>query len=178
MGWTTSSSWTLKSLLAERTANQTANGTTRECLAHCFRGMPTRGGNLWTVWKVTGPRGKTSHFIALDVIKYYGRNEGWGYKDMDESVGPNEVNCPLSYLDMVDRLPINDFARQWRKNVRAYHAKRKATYKIKVGQTVKLRGANVPEVTILSLRPLRGTRNGMVFVGFRRFIVIEEAKAA
>lgn len=36
-------------------------------------------------------------YIGLDKMAG-GLKDGWGYKDMDESVGPCEVDCPLSYL--------------------------------------------------------------------------------
>lgn len=53
-----------------------------------------------------------------------GRGSDWGYKDMDESMGPVEVDCPLRLIDKAGPPP-NDWARDWREKVRAYHARRK-----------------------------------------------------
>ena len=47
----------------------------------------------------------------------------FGYKDMDESVGPNEVQCPLSIMKLLTPLKDDDgYAKQWRESVLAYHA--------------------------------------------------------
>jgi hypothetical protein len=50
-----------------------------------------------------------------------GRGDGWGFKDLDESAGPCEVGCPLSYLAAPHAEPVG-FAAHWRERVRAYHA--------------------------------------------------------
>jgi hypothetical protein len=42
---------------------------------------------------------------------------GWGYKDMDETMGPVESSCPIGLLDLVP-CPDNEYARRWRERVR------------------------------------------------------------
>lgn len=44
----------------------------------------------------------------------------WGYKDMDEFMGPNEVDCPLRLLNMLSPLhgSVETYARQWRDDCR------------------------------------------------------------
>lgn len=79
------------------------------------------GNNLWAVQKNTRPDGTATTFVALYLMA--NSRHGWGYKDMDESVGPYHVNCPLSYLEGLSE-PINDWSREWRENVRKYHADR------------------------------------------------------
>ncbi|MBA4307720.1 DUF6927 domain-containing protein [Sphingorhabdus buctiana] len=37
----------------------------------------------------------------------------FAYKDMDESCGPNECQCPARILDLLTE-PANDYAREWR----------------------------------------------------------------
>lgn len=65
-------------------------------------------------------------FIGLDLIKGGTRRyPGWGYKDMDETCGPSEVNCPVSYLDKAS--PATGYAIDWRERVRAYHETRRKT---------------------------------------------------
>jgi hypothetical protein len=56
-----------------------------------------------------------------------------GYKDMDESVGPNINGAPASYIDLLDELaPLDDqkdpsgWARGWRARCRAKAAIKKA----------------------------------------------------
>jgi len=51
---------------------------------------------------------------------------GWGYKDMDETMGPYYYTCPVSYLDLAGE-PRNDAARKWREQVRRQHKRRKET---------------------------------------------------
>jgi hypothetical protein len=75
------------------------------------------------------------HWIGLDLLK--GTPNGWGYKDLDETAGPNAVDCPLSYLDAPHVAP-EGYAPQWRERVREYHAKKKARPKYAPGLVVKL----------------------------------------
>jgi hypothetical protein len=94
-------------------------------LAKCFRGNIQHKGTLWAVhqhvyrngpqdeWQLTPP------FIGCYTIDYANdkRDASWGYRAMDESVGPFVYNCPLKYLGMT---PEVDPA--WRAAVRAYAA--------------------------------------------------------
>lgn len=75
-------------------------------------------------WYLARERATGQHWIGLDLMQS-GRAEGWGYKDMDESVGPNAIDCPLAYLAAPHAEPLG-FAAQWRERVRAYHADRQA----------------------------------------------------
>jgi hypothetical protein len=59
-------------------------------------------------------------FIVLYLLVK--NNGAWGYKDIDESMGPVEVNCPLSFLDGLS--PATGFATKWRERVKKYHASR------------------------------------------------------
>jgi hypothetical protein len=47
----------------------------------------------------------------------------FGYKDMDESVGPREVHCPLAIMKLLTPLQEHEqYAKEWRAQVYAYHA--------------------------------------------------------
>jgi hypothetical protein len=105
---------------------------------------------LWTVWEHRRREGAVDRYIGCDLLAGQ-RGYCWGYKDMEESMGPCYYTCPLKYLDLV---PEPDSRRA---KVRAYHAKRRA---LAVGATVKLVHCRVPEVTIVSLRPLVGEYAG------------------
>lgn len=63
--------------------------------------------------------GKTYVFCAVILFKNSERS-GFGYKDMDESCGPCEVDCPdriLRLLSPVDELPNPGYAVEWRARV-------------------------------------------------------------
>jgi hypothetical protein len=54
---------------------------------------------------------------------HFGGDMAWGYKDMDESMGPCDTDCPLRLLDKAGPPP-NDWAKDWRDKVRAGAARR------------------------------------------------------
>jgi len=176
MGWTTTIGSTKKSIIAELTEtwnckdrrlehNQKSLQETSyityfnaECIKHCYRGN-AYSGVLWAVWEWkmydihTDEHLKTERWIGCYLLKYYKRDSGWGYKDMDESMNPYYYSCPLGYLELA---PVAN--EEWRKGVRAYHEKR--TMKFEIGDTVKLFSTEVPYVTITSKKPLRGHYHG------------------
>lgn len=55
--------------------------------------------------------GKTEVFAV--VCKLYSSRTEFGYKDMDESVGPALRKCPQRILELLTE-PYNDYAREWR----------------------------------------------------------------
>ena len=131
MGWLFTPGSTRQGLIRERSANwdrTTDDGMVvkSNCLAHCFRGNRFSG-VLWAVWERTFSKDNrevqpTERWITCDLLQYR-MGDGWGYKDMDESMGPFYYSCPLGYLEMV---PIDQYGgnKQWREGVRNYHAHR------------------------------------------------------
>jgi hypothetical protein len=90
------------------------------------------GNNIWSL--IRRPDGSAT--ITLDMIKAFplkGQPTEWGYKGLDESALPCEVNCPLSLLNATNAPP-NEHAIEWREKVRAYHAERKARPVYAAGQ--------------------------------------------
>lgn len=83
----------------------------------------TVGKNHWQL--VRHPEGHT--FIALCLTDRGTARDGhgWGWKGMDESWGPCEVNCPLSMLNEADP-PRGENAAAWREQVRQHHARKAA----------------------------------------------------
>ena len=72
------------------------------------------GNNMWAVQRTKD--GIT--FACLYLIK--GRNEsrdGWGYKDVDETMGPYDHNFPVSWLDLLSPID-SEYAVAWRAAVR------------------------------------------------------------
>lgn len=88
-------------------------------------------------------------YVFATVILFRNPKSGFGYKDMDESMGPNEVACPLRILaklspfeDMPGGLANRGYAAQWRESVRAYHRAKaeqtKTARSFNVGDKIKL----------------------------------------
>lgn len=79
-------------------------------------------------------------YKTILVFKLAGGNSGspyyrWGYKDMDESMGPYSYTCPLKFLDASTCQ--SETAIAWREACRAEHAKKaliaKGSKSLKVG---------------------------------------------
>lgn len=122
------------------------------------------GRHWWAV--IQNPAG--AKLVCLFLIR--GDKEGWGYKDIDESMGPCEVDCPLELLALADPDPPG-YAPAWREEVRAYHAARTATFAksrgLKPGARVMLKLGRNPRgpftVTKVDRRGLLGACNGAVY---------------
>lgn len=70
-------------------------------------------------------------WAAVCLVRYNPRHrEGhiFGYKDMSESMGPCERDCPEAILDLLTPTE-NDYARQWRVNCRTRAADRRVQSK-------------------------------------------------
>ena len=105
-----------------------------------------RGNTLWTIhFVIKKETGEKTRYIGCDLLAYSREDRCWGYKDMSESCGPNEVSCPLSFLKSVP-CPESEFAAPWRERVKAYHAGLKARKGLlasfKVGDQIELYGKN------------------------------------
>lgn len=92
------------------------------CLKHCYRGG-VFSGVLWSVWERTFTKDSkevqpSQRWIGVDLLHCY--QGEWGYKPLDESMGPYYFSCPLSYLDLVplDRYGGNS---EWREAVVEHH---------------------------------------------------------
>ena len=88
-------------------------------------------------WYLIRERDTGLHWIGLDLMQG-ARGDGWGYKDMDESAGPNAIDCPLAYL-AAPHAERDGYAKQWRERVREYHAKKSARPALAPGVRLRLR---------------------------------------
>lgn len=84
-----------------------------------FNEHSLKGNRLWV--RASNPALGTS-FILLFLLRK-DRGYGWGYKGIDETVGPYYFDCPLGMLDRCTA-PYNDTATAWRAKVREAHATR------------------------------------------------------
>lgn len=91
----------------------------------CFR-----GNNLWTIVERFVDGKQTDKFIILFMLRRFDQGD-WGYKDVDESMGPVYYNCPVSWLDEVP--DPGSHATAWREEVRNAASKVKS---FKHGQRV------------------------------------------
>lgn len=150
MGWSVSESWNTRSKLVKYLTTNYENQT---CLAHCLR-----GNILWSVWYLHKSNDK---FIRCDKLQNYGR-EGWGYKDMDESMHPYYYTCPISYLGMA---PVAN--QEWRDLVVDYQ--KRINHRFKIGQIVGIENDLVPSLQIIETKPklIGRTRTGQLY-RFRR----------
>ncbi|RCS47665.1 hypothetical protein DTL42_14190 [Bremerella cremea] len=129
MGWTYPNGVNRKQLIAQRVEGwERDNGEIQvksTCLKHCYRGG-VFSGVLWSVWERTftknGEEAQPSErWIQCDLLRC-DRGE-WGYKDIEESMGPYYFSCPLGYLELVpfDRYGGNA---EWREQVIEHHRRR------------------------------------------------------
>ncbi|WP_413730161.1 hypothetical protein [Sodalis sp. RH22] len=120
MSWTFSH-WTRSELIHKLTQPDESEAVRYETIAHTLRGNV-----LWSVVRITAKQpdalgldiGQSIMFIACYLLQ--GSGSGWGYKSMDESMHPFYYSCPQGYLSMAP-----EQSREWRKGVRAYHARRR-----------------------------------------------------
>ena len=126
MGWLYSLGWKTKA----------------DILAHLTR--PSRFSDGYELVKST-TRGKAhyyllrdkangNHIIGVDLMAF--DKEGWGYKDLDESCGPNEIDCPISWLS----LPHGDYgeySRNWRAACTRRAMAKRSVPKREAGQLVR-----------------------------------------
>lgn len=118
MGWYYGAS-SRKQLVEEVTEGNETDTHKQECIRKCFRGWR----DLWTVWEDTNKlTGEQKRFIVLFMIG--GGGDDWGYKAVEESMGPYQLSCPLSYLDL-STIADDGYASDWHKRVREAAAARR-----------------------------------------------------
>lgn len=113
------------------------------------------------VEQITKATGERKVWAAVFLLGYAPNDEyNFGYKDMDESMGPCECDCPERILNLLTDPPLNEWAAQWRERCRANLAKRQATRGlVKTGHTYELArslsmrdGATLSIVTVVKRR--------------------------
>lgn len=120
------------------------------------------GNHLWVVHEDR----KGERFIVLYLLQNQ-QGYGWGYKDIDESMGPYYYSCPLKFLELAPKAA----NAEWREEVRKYHARRANAKGVKLGDTlILIKGCKVPSVVVTSVRPLQGTHSGVLYNISRRLV--------
>lgn len=75
------------------------------------------GNNLWCVHEHDGQRWACLYLLrGSPKVKNDPCN--WGYKDVDETMGPNEISFPYTWLDLLTPTD-SKYANEWRARVKA-----------------------------------------------------------
>jgi len=118
MGWYYTLGATRKDIIAEITAEQSRpDGGHFKTIRKC-----TAGNVLWALHE-SKVGDDTQTWIGCYLLTNGGNHEGWGYKPMEEAMGPFYYTCPLIYLELA---PVAN--QEWRDGVREYwdHRKQRA----------------------------------------------------
>lgn len=78
-------------------------------------------------------------FAIVCLVRYNPRDrEGYifGYKDLDETMGPCEAECPVAILDLLTEAD-NEHAREWRARCRALAERRMRRPRLRKGWTLR-----------------------------------------
>jgi hypothetical protein len=91
--------------------------------------------------------GQSFVFAAVILISNT-KKHGFGYKDMDESMGPSQCDCPqriIRLLSPVTDIPRPSYTAEWRARVAAWHDERRQQRQrrnsLRIGSTVTLQTA-------------------------------------
>lgn len=160
MGWYYTDGASRADIIREITTGWTnpETGANRQTLRH------TAVGNvLWTLnetvhaGEVPAGRPRTERWIGCHLLSR--SRDGWGYKPMDETMGPHYWSCPLAYLDAATE-PANEYAKEWRAKARQWHAAKAAerahAKTLKVGDRITVAGIRPNAFQIVSLKPATG----------------------
>jgi hypothetical protein len=88
------------------------------------------GNNLWML-----VQSGENRVVCLALLRSE-RGYGYGSKDIDETMGPGDVNCPERLINNATE-PLNDYSKKWRGYVREHHQKRRSIPKWKAGDRIK-----------------------------------------
>ncbi len=101
--------FTLGATKADVIAELAATPTVLECEVN------RKGDTLWILHQsAQNPNVRLIECCLLIDQKGY----GWGYKPMDETMGPYYYDCPVSYIDKASA-PLNESSKRWREEVLA-----------------------------------------------------------
>lgn len=131
MGWLIG--WSTRRALVEHLLKRSENERlVQEPIAKFFS-----GNDLWTVWEqrrklsaleqvamqaLDNPPEEPGEVVNRFIVLFKldgGRNKDWGYKPIEECMGPCEVSCPLKFLELAPA-PAGPYGEGWRERVRAY----------------------------------------------------------
>lgn len=158
MGWLFTYGATKKDVIRDLTTDHVSDERVFKTLRKCLRG------NTMYALVESGKPGETMKFIMVYLL---GANDGdWGYKDVDESMGPCECDCPVKYLDEADE-PVNEYAREWREKCRA-RAEAKAKQRAKKPKVGEVWSCNGHRIKIARVKGSRIEAHNLTAGGYYR----------
>ncbi len=118
-GWTFSAAWQSSDQVRQHLIQPYAGGDgTVRTIAHTV----VREGGCLVLWVVL-ESASGSRWVECNLMC---RGEsGWGYRDIQEHLGPTYFSCPTEFLDMASDPP-NLLAEKWRCQVRERHTMARA----------------------------------------------------
>ena len=103
---------------------------------------------IYLAVKSTDKKTRCSFVFAAVILISNTRKHGFGYKDMDETMGPCECDCPqriMHLLSPLDEIPHPGYTAEWRARVAARHderhQQRQRRNSLRIGSTVTLQTA-------------------------------------
>lgn len=91
-------------------------------------------GNTYYVAVEATPKDGNPQVFAAIILTRTDRDGWWYYKDMDETMGPVESQCPKTILNLLSPTT-SDYAQQWRERCHQWHRRPRP----KIGDKVRLR---------------------------------------
>ena len=116
---------------------------------------------------VRTPEGEVFGVVTLTSIdnsEYF----NFSYKDIEESMGPNESRCPDSILNMLSPTG-NEWANVWRNKCREYNQRKRVLRRYPAGKTISVDG-HVYEKSVV--------RNRTMWVDWGKCVKLSEARIA
>ena len=115
--------------------------------------------------KITEKTTSNSYVLAAVILISNTRKHGFGYKDMDETVGPCECACPdriMRLLSPIEDIPNPSYAAEWRAGVAAHK---------KAAAELRTKRASLQPGSIVTLEREVSFRDGTTAAAFRmRFV--------
>lgn len=116
------------------------SGSTPGMTRSILRSTVVRTRTYYAALEVTVPD-RDRQVVGIICLVHYNPRDGegyvFGYKDMDETMGPYRSECPVAILDLLTPID-SDLARAWRERCRVHAAKRAASPKLRHGDRITL----------------------------------------
>lgn len=115
-------------------------------------------------------RTPSGEVVGLVILTMWVPNDyhNFGYKDMDETCGPNEVDCPKRIFDLLTGEP-EGYAKEWRERVAARLAEKAARAKVSKGDVVAFTGDGEYDKRLARLGTLRWEKGNTFTNGYQRW---------
>ena len=147
MGWT----YMEKPSNIKKWFEDTLTWETDNYLTKCLKSHILLREGYAAIEQINKTTGEREVFAAIWLF-HYKRSDfddyNFGYKEMDESVGPYYYNCPASILDLLTETK-NEYAIEWRNKNREVLSNKKPRPKIEIGKTYTVLNSSLEQVRIV-----------------------------